>query len=519
MASILGALSINSGSSSLKSIDGQSVFLDDICFVVTTTGFYVYKLDDSNTSDEDIPLIVEPSSNAGNKRWLLVSSRRFTENVEMEKDTYIKLREVREKDSDGVIFTLNDGTEVMRVDSDGLILGRDLTITNDNLNIGSINDIDIDEWIKSDGSVSFTGRVKGVTPVSDDDLVIKEYVDGLLVPDLSNYIEFDNTTSFTPVDDYNPASKKYVDDSVSGITGTYMSEGVYDTDNDGVVEEADVITGQGSLATLSVVTSAYIDSETAPFDYILVSDGSGGVNWEENISYTDSDVESYLSGGTGINFSSGIISVDSTIIQTTTTTAEISAADWVTTDATLIDGDEIPTADAVKTFVEENVGGGSGLPQLMPENMSLDDTDIAVSRGDAFNMIETLDFDGSDDGSVWITFHFPSSLDDTSDINLDLYYHLSGSDDSTIVRFVTDYWCTSVGTMPLSGSPDDTNIDDISTGTGEDGEIRKETLTPISNLDITAGDTVTLKFKREGSSASDTYSGTLQMLYVFLYQD
>ena len=85
-------------------------------------------------------------------------------------------------------------------------------------------------------------------------------------------------------------------------------------------------------------------------------------------------------------------------------------------------------------------GGGSGLPQLMPDNMSLDDTDIEVARGSAFSMIETIDYGStSDDGSAWITFNFPSSLDAGTDIDLDIYYHLSGSDNSKVVVFKTEY--------------------------------------------------------------------------------
>lgn len=41
--------------------------------------------------------------------------------------------------------------------------------------------------------------------------------------DLSNYIAKDNTTSFTPTGDYNPATKKYVDDKHSTISITLTS--------------------------------------------------------------------------------------------------------------------------------------------------------------------------------------------------------------------------------------------------------------------------------------------------------
>ena len=39
------------------------------------------------------------------------------------------------------------------------------------------------------------------------------------VPNMSNYLAKNNTTSFTPSGDYNPATKKYVDDAVAGAGG------------------------------------------------------------------------------------------------------------------------------------------------------------------------------------------------------------------------------------------------------------------------------------------------------------
>lgn len=39
----------------------------------------------------------------------------------------------------------------------------------------------------------------------------------LTTPDLSNYLAKDNTTEFTPSTDYNPATKKYVDDTVASV--------------------------------------------------------------------------------------------------------------------------------------------------------------------------------------------------------------------------------------------------------------------------------------------------------------
>jgi hypothetical protein len=181
----------------------------------------------------------------------------------------------------------------------------------------------------------------------------------------------------------------------------------------------------------------------------------------------------------------------------------------------------IVSEKAIKTYIDTTTslsGGGNSFPLILPKLCSLDDNDTAVARGNAFSMIETIDFNGSDDGSIWFTFNFPSTFDDTKDIMFDLYYNLNGSDDSKTVRFITDYWTIAVGSTPTLLSPDDTLTDDISTGTSNDGKIQKETLSNISDGNINSNDTIILRFKREGSNVNDTYTGTFQLLYIFMYQ-
>lgn len=44
-----------------------------------------------------------------------------------------------------------------------------------------------------------------------------------------------------------------------------MLASTYDTDSDGIVEEADQITGQGALATLNTVGTTQIDNNSVTF--------------------------------------------------------------------------------------------------------------------------------------------------------------------------------------------------------------------------------------------------------------
>lgn len=66
-------------------------------------------------------------------------------------------------------------------------------------------------------------NTKSYTPTSDYNPATKKYVDDKVAEgsgsgvDLSNYLAKDNTTEFTPTADYNPSTKKYVDDKFSSV--------------------------------------------------------------------------------------------------------------------------------------------------------------------------------------------------------------------------------------------------------------------------------------------------------------
>lgn len=54
----------------------------------------------------------------------------------------------------------------------------------------------------------------------------------------------DNAAEFTPTGQYNPATKKYVDDTVVAIGAGDMAKAVYDTDDNGKVDDADKLGGE-----------------------------------------------------------------------------------------------------------------------------------------------------------------------------------------------------------------------------------------------------------------------------------
>jgi hypothetical protein len=175
------------------------------------------------------------------------------------------------------------------------------------------------------------------------------------------------------------------------------------------------------------------------------------------------------------------------------------------------------------TSTWKSISGGTGsssvsadsFPLLKAENFSLDDTDIDVSRGTAFSMIETIDFGEDADGAAWCSFHFSDNMDSDSDINMTAVYVLNGSDDSKNISLDVSYWCYGNNVTPNPASPDATNNTSIGSDTTQ-GVRRSTALSAISSSDITNNDTITIKVKRNGSS--DTYTGTFQLLYIYLYQ-
>lgn len=70
---IYGAIGLTGGGiGAMDSIDGDILNDGDKCFVATTSALYVFNLDSTSGTAENEPYVVQPDSNAGTKRWLLV---------------------------------------------------------------------------------------------------------------------------------------------------------------------------------------------------------------------------------------------------------------------------------------------------------------------------------------------------------------------------------------------------------------------------------------------------------------
>jgi len=71
------------GVDDLDFIDGVDLNDNDFAFVINEDDIYIYNLDADSGLEENIPFVVTPDSNPGDKRWILLSINgiRLTKNV------------------------------------------------------------------------------------------------------------------------------------------------------------------------------------------------------------------------------------------------------------------------------------------------------------------------------------------------------------------------------------------------------------------------------------------------------
>lgn len=158
--------------------------------------------------------------------------------------------------------------------------------------------------------------------------------------------------------------------------------------------------------------------------------------------------------------------------------------------------------------------------KILPYEMSLDDSNVGSDGGNIFGIIESIDFDPSEDGSVWMPFRINISNVRLGDnIKLEILYSLNGNDSDKDVDIEIDYWILDPNSTYDSSTPDDTISDIIVSGSsnigkldeiGIDGEITGSYLTEDTEMII-------IKFTR--SATTDDYSGTLQLASLKLYQE
>lgn len=160
--------------------------------------------------------------------------------------------------------------------------------------------------------------------------------------------------------------------------------------------------------------------------------------------------------------------------------------------------------------------GGANKRILSPSMMRLDDTNTGTDSDTIFGIIDTISFNTSTDGSVWVTMDFnDSDFDTSSDLVLDLVHVFDGNATGTqAVRIQVDAWVADTGEAPASGSPDATQTTDLSVTTSTDNLIQETTsFITVGNAHLNSNTrTISFKITRDQDHANDTYGGTYQLV-------
>ena len=164
-----------------------------------------------------------------------------------------------------------------------------------------------------------------------------------------------------------------------------------------------------------------------------------------------------------------------------------------------------------------STGGGISTIDIRPADMRLDDTETGSDRGTIWNIISSVDFDPTTDGAIWFSFNFPENWEIDQDINLSAQYSCDGSDPAKDIILNIKTWAISPDSTPASASPGNTNNETITTSATN---IDKLTTVDFANGKVDASqlssttNTIVIKVTRDADNASDTYTGTFQLIAI-----
>lgn len=88
---------------------------------------------------------------------------------------------------------------------------------------------------------------------------------------INDVLLLDNNNPYTPTNNYNPATKKYVDDAMASAGTGDMLKNVYDTNNNGIVDNAEKVNG------LTVQTAVPANAKFTDTTYGVVSTSANGL--------------------------------------------------------------------------------------------------------------------------------------------------------------------------------------------------------------------------------------------------
>ncbi len=148
--------------------------------------------------------------------------------------------------------------------------------------------------------------------------------------------------------------------------------------------------------------------------------------------------------------------------------------------------------------------------------MKIDDVNIGCNTDQIFDITDTISFNTTDDGSVWMTMDFNDTIFDTSsDMIIDLIHVFDGDASGTeYVRLQIEVWVAGIGNSPSSSSPTINQTTDLTVTTSNDNTFQETTsFLTISSDDLNSNiKTITFKVTRDQDHSNDTYTGDYHLV-------
>lgn len=160
---------------------------------------------------------------------------------------------------------------------------------------------------------------------------------------------------------------------------------------------------------------------------------------------------------------------------------------------------------------------------IVTNDFTLDVTDIGSDFGSAFSgMVSTVDFEPDIQGTAWAHVNFDNTgFDPNKDIYLDLHHLFDGTIGSDLtVRIQVRVWVVVNSGTPVLGTPtDDVTTDILIPHIDTNKVLESNSFLTVSNVDLTTStDTVIISVTRLATHINDTFTGTYQLMNVFLRQ-
>jgi len=294
------------------------------------------------------------------------------------------------------------------------------------------------------------------------------------------------TSSYVPNIDIDLTNKLYVDSEITAVTLASGAGAATKVDKSG-----DTMTGALEMGTNYVATTA------AP------SAGSHLTNKD----YVDGEISTVAASATTLSTNKVDKSGD-----TMTGTLNM-GVNQITSTFEPVDNGDVTN----KLYVDTAISNYAKLDKTInSEIFQIDGEAVGAEFGAVFGLVQSVNFNPTDEGIAYTSFKMPRNLNPDEDIKIKVSYSISSG--SGNIKFDCPVWCVNHGQTVNESSPTLTLTETISGGTaGTLSVVELTSVIPSSEVSNTT-ELIIFKMVRDAANAGDTHTGSFQITSIHFYQ-